>query len=184
MDEELLKIYTLMQLAEDHLKALNHTTAELRAGQDGLARDRSALKKTAAEQTGNLLAAALSLQNVGADIRREAQNAAPAARGLWRFDRSRPLARRRVSHAAPNLGAGDRPAARHRRRAGKAHLRGVPRLRQRRRVPGHAQRHPDHPMPGRAVYPAPRPGKISPTRPTPGRPAHAPQSTGPGTARP
>lgn len=78
MDEELLKIYTLMQLAEDHLKALNHTTAELRAGQDGLARDRSALKKTAAEQTGNLLAAALSLQNVGADIRREAQNAAPA----------------------------------------------------------------------------------------------------------
>ena len=78
MDEELLKIYTLMQLAEDHLKALNHATAELRAGQDGLARDRSALKKTAAEQTGSLLAAALNLKTVGADLRREAQNATPA----------------------------------------------------------------------------------------------------------
>ena len=84
MDDELLKIYSLMKLAEDQLTALKHATAELRAGHDALTEDRSALKKTAAEQTGNLLTAALNLKNVGAGIRQEAQNATPALQDATR----------------------------------------------------------------------------------------------------
>ncbi len=84
MDDELLKIYSLMKLAEDQLTALKHATAELRAGHDALTEDRSALKKTAAEQTGNLLAAALNLKTVGAGIRQEAQNATPALQDATR----------------------------------------------------------------------------------------------------
>lgn len=84
MDDELLKIYALMKLAEDHLRDLKHATAELRAGHDALTEDRRALKKTAAEQTGNLLAAALNLKTVGAGIRQEAQNATPALQDATR----------------------------------------------------------------------------------------------------
>ncbi len=75
MDDELLKIYSLMKTAEDQLAALKQATGALSAERAALARDRAALEKTLADQADALKAAAANLKTAGANIRQEAQNA-------------------------------------------------------------------------------------------------------------
>jgi hypothetical protein len=78
MDDDLLKIYSLMKSAEDQLAALKHATGALAAERAALARDRAALEKTLAEHASGLKTAAANLKTAGANIRQEAQNATPA----------------------------------------------------------------------------------------------------------
>ena len=84
MDDELLKIYSLMKSAEDQLAALKHATGALAAERAALARDRAALEKTLADQAAALKAAAADLKTPGASIRQEAQNATPALQDATR----------------------------------------------------------------------------------------------------
>ena len=78
MDDELLKIYSLMKTAEDQLAALKHATGALAAERAAFARDRTALEKTLAEHASGLKTATANLKTAGANIRQEAQNATPA----------------------------------------------------------------------------------------------------------
>ena len=78
MDDELLKIYSLMKTAEDQLAALKQATGALSAERAALARDRAALEKTLAEQASALKASAANLKTVGAAIREDAHHVAPA----------------------------------------------------------------------------------------------------------
>lgn len=84
MDDELLKIYSLMKSAEDQLAALKQATGALAAERAALARDRAALEKTLAEHASGLKAAAANLKTAGADICQEAQNATPALQDATR----------------------------------------------------------------------------------------------------
>ena len=84
MDDELLKIYSLMKSAEDQLAALKHATGALSAERAALARDRAALEQTLADQADALKAAAANLKTAGAGIRQEAQNATPALQDATR----------------------------------------------------------------------------------------------------
>lgn len=84
MDDELLKIYSLMKTAEDQLAALKQATGALSAERAAFARDRAALEKTLADQADALKAAAANLKTAGADIRQEAQNATPALQDATR----------------------------------------------------------------------------------------------------
>lgn len=84
MDDELLKIYSLMKTAEDQLAALKHATGALSAERAALARDRAALEKTLADHASGLKAAAANLKTAGADIRQEARNATPALQDATR----------------------------------------------------------------------------------------------------
>ena len=78
MDDELLKIYSLMKTAEDQLAALKQATGALAAERAALAQDRVALEKTLAEQASALKASAANLKTVGAAIREDAHHVAPA----------------------------------------------------------------------------------------------------------
>ena len=78
MDDELLKIYSLMKTAEDQLVALKQATDALAAERAALAKDRAALEKTLTEQTNALRAAAANLKTVGASLREEAREVTPA----------------------------------------------------------------------------------------------------------
>lgn len=84
MDDELLKIYSLMKSAEDQIAALKHATGVLSAERATLARERAALEKTLADQADALKAAAANLKTAGANIRQEAQNATPALQDATR----------------------------------------------------------------------------------------------------
>lgn len=84
MDDELLKIYSLMKTAEDQLAALKHATGALSAERAAFARDRAALEKTLADQADALKAAAANLKTAGVGIRQEAQNATPALQDATR----------------------------------------------------------------------------------------------------
>lgn len=75
MDDELLKIYSLMKSAEDQLAALRDATDALIAERTALAQDRVALEKTLVEQASGLKAAAANLKGAGASIKQEAQSA-------------------------------------------------------------------------------------------------------------
>lgn len=78
MDQEILKIYSLMKTAEDQLAALKQATNALVAERIAFAQDRAALEKTLTEQANAVKAAAANLKTVGASIREEAQEATPA----------------------------------------------------------------------------------------------------------
>ena len=78
MDDELLKIYSLMKSAEDQLVALRDATDGLIAERAALAQDRAALEKTLVEQTNTLQASAANLKGVGAVIREDARQITPA----------------------------------------------------------------------------------------------------------
>jgi septal ring factor EnvC (AmiA/AmiB activator) len=78
MDDELLKIYSLMKTAEDQLAALKQATGALTAERTALAKDRAALEKTLTEQASALKATAANLKTVGASLREEAQQVTPA----------------------------------------------------------------------------------------------------------
>ncbi|HMQ13248.1 MAG TPA: hypothetical protein PKD21_07355 [Candidatus Competibacter phosphatis] len=78
MDDELLKIYSLMKTAEDQLAALRGATTALAAERTALAHDRAALENTLAEQTHAIEASAANLEGVGAAIREDARQIAPA----------------------------------------------------------------------------------------------------------
>lgn len=78
MDDELLKIYSLMKTAEDQLAALQQATGALAAERAALAQDRTALEKTLVEQANALKASAANLKTVGAAIREDAHQVAPA----------------------------------------------------------------------------------------------------------
>ena len=84
MDDELLKIYSLMKSAEDQLAALKQATGALSAERAALTRERAALEKTLADQADALKAAAANLKTAGANIRQEAQNATPALQDATR----------------------------------------------------------------------------------------------------
>lgn len=77
MDDELLKIYSLMKTAEDQLAALKQATGALTAERTALAKDRAALEKTLTEQASALKATAANLKTVGASLREEAQQVTP-----------------------------------------------------------------------------------------------------------
>ena len=78
MDQEILKIYSLMKTAEDQLAALKQATNALVAERITFAQDRAALEKTLTEQANAVKVAAANLKTVGASIREEAQEATPA----------------------------------------------------------------------------------------------------------
>jgi cell division protein FtsB len=78
MDQEILKIYSLMKTAEDQLAALQQATGALVAERAALAKDRVALEKTLTEQANALKASAANLKTVGASLREEAQQVTPA----------------------------------------------------------------------------------------------------------
>lgn len=78
MDDELLKIYSLMKTAEDQLAALRDATTALAAERVALAQDRATLEKTLIEQTNALKASAANLKGVGAAIREDAHQITPA----------------------------------------------------------------------------------------------------------
>lgn len=77
MDDELLKIYSLMKTAEDQLAALQDATNALVAERAALAQDRATLEKTLVEQANALKASAANLKGVGAAIREDAHHVAP-----------------------------------------------------------------------------------------------------------
>ena len=77
MDDELLKIYSLMKTAEDQLAALKQATGALAAERTALAKDRAALEKTLIEQANALKASAANLKTVGAAILEDAHHVAP-----------------------------------------------------------------------------------------------------------
>ena len=78
MDQEILKIYSLMKTAEDQLAALQQATGALVAERAALAKDRVALEKTLTEQANALKASTANLKTVGASLREEAQQVTPA----------------------------------------------------------------------------------------------------------
>ena len=84
MDDELLKIYSLMKSAEDQLAALKHATGALAAERAALAKERALLEKTLADQAQSLKAATANLKTAGTNIRQEAQNATPALQDATR----------------------------------------------------------------------------------------------------
>lgn len=71
MDDELLKIYSLMKTAEDQLAALRDATTSL-------GDERAAIEKTLVEQANTLKASAANLKGVGAAIREDARQITPA----------------------------------------------------------------------------------------------------------
>ena len=77
MDDELLKIYSLMKSAEDQLAALQRATDALMAERNALAQERAALKATLTEQANGVKAAATQVQTVAASLRQAAQDTTP-----------------------------------------------------------------------------------------------------------
>lgn len=84
MDDELLKIYSLMKTAEDQLAALKHATGALAAERAAFARDRAALEKTLADQANAFKTATATLKTAGANIRQDVQSATPALQDATR----------------------------------------------------------------------------------------------------
>lgn len=78
MDDELLKIYSLMKTAEDQLKALQEASLGLKAERAAIAQERARLEKTLMEQAQSVKTAAASLKTVGAAIRQDAKEITPA----------------------------------------------------------------------------------------------------------
>lgn len=77
MDDELLKIYSLMKSTEDQLAALKRATDALMAERTALAKDRAALETSLTQQANGVKAAATNVQTVAASIRQAAQESTP-----------------------------------------------------------------------------------------------------------
>ena len=77
MDDEILKIYSLMKSTEDQLAALKRATDALMAERNALAQERAALKATLTEQANGVKAAATNVQTVAVGLRQAAQETTP-----------------------------------------------------------------------------------------------------------
>lgn len=77
MDDEILKIYSLMKSTEDQLAALQHATDALMVERNALAQERAALKTTLTEQANGVKAAATNVQAVAAYLHEAAQATTP-----------------------------------------------------------------------------------------------------------
>ena len=78
MDDELLKIYSLMKAAEDQFTALREVSLGLRTERAAVAQERALLEKTLTEQAHDLKTATANLKTVGAAIRQETKQITPA----------------------------------------------------------------------------------------------------------
>lgn len=78
MDDELLKIYSLMKTAEDQLKALQEASLGLKAERAAVAQERVRLEKALTEQAQSLKMAVASLKTVGATLRQDTKQITPA----------------------------------------------------------------------------------------------------------
>ncbi len=77
MDDEILKIYSLMKSTEDQLAALKRATDALMAERNALAQERATLKTTLTEQANGVKAAATQVQTVAVGLRQAAQDTTP-----------------------------------------------------------------------------------------------------------
>lgn len=78
MDDELLKIYSLMKTAEDQLKALQEASFGLKAERAAVAQERVRLEKALTEQAQSLKMAVASLKTVSTILRQDAKQITPA----------------------------------------------------------------------------------------------------------